>query len=69
MHCKDCTSPAVSELCLNVTATDLVSLLTECKHAIPRSGWASSIQNKVGKSSMCWFNSMIALGHSAVPVQ
>ncbi len=34
------------QLCMTAAVTDLVSLLNECKHAIPRPAWASSIQNR-----------------------
>ena len=48
------------ELCF--IATDMASLLTECKHAIPRARWASSIQNRVAKTSLCWSYCVITTG-------
>ena len=49
-------------------------VLTGCKHAIPRSGWASSIHNRVGKTSMCCVYCVIpyVIDHNwspAAPVQ
>jgi len=53
MQCKACMSAELLELCMSAAATDTASLLTECKHAIARSGGASSTYKRIFKTSMC----------------